>query len=87
MIKIDGKFKFTGEQRTGCIFCMYGCHLEKGENRRFIRLSKTHPQLYNYCINGGEYDKEGKWVPNNEGLGLGHVLDQINVNYKEGEIK
>lgn len=83
LIIIDGKFKFTGEQRTGCIFCMYGCHLEKGEDRRFIRLSKTHPQLYNYCINGGEYDEEGKWVPSNKGLGLGHVLDQINVDYKE----
>ena len=42
--------KTTGEQRTGCIFCMYGIHLEKGENR-FQRLERTHPQLQSYCMN------------------------------------
>ena len=40
----------TGEKRTGCIFCMYGIHLEKGENR-FQRLERTHPQLHDYCMN------------------------------------
>ena len=33
-----------------CIFCMYGIHLEKGENR-FQRLERTHPQLHSYCMN------------------------------------
>lgn len=47
----DGKLYTTGEQRTGCIFCPCGCHLEKGDKRRFIRLHKTHPKLYNYCMN------------------------------------
>ena len=42
--------KNTGEKRTGCIFCMYGIHLEKGENR-FQRLERTHPQLHSYCMN------------------------------------
>lgn len=42
--------KTTGEKRTGCIFCMYGIHLEKGENR-FQRLERTHPQLHSYCMN------------------------------------
>jgi len=32
----------TGCQRTGCIFCAYGCHLEKGETR-FRRLAKNSP--------------------------------------------
>lgn len=40
----------TGEKRTGCIFCMYGIHLEMGENR-FQRLERTHPQLHSYCMN------------------------------------
>jgi 3'-phosphoadenosine 5'-phosphosulfate sulfotransferase (PAPS reductase)/FAD synthetase len=69
----------TGCNRTGCIFCMFGCHLEKGQNR-FQRLKETHPRQYEYCINGGEM-VEGKWQPNKEGLGLGKVLDYIGVKY------
>lgn len=113
----EDKLKTTGCDRTGCIFCMFGCHLEKEPNR-FQRLKETHPRQYEYCINGGQYtdfrvlDSDGneiklkhctreqiekwvsanldnenftikrKWQPNKEGLGLGHVLDRIGVNYK-----
>lgn len=69
----------TGCDRTGCIFCMFGCHLEKEPNR-FQRLKETHPRQYEYCIKGGEM-VDGKWQPSKEGLGLGHVLDYIGVNY------
>lgn len=69
----------TGCDRTGCIFCMFGCHLEKEPNR-FQRLKETHPRQYEYCIGGGEY-VNGKWQPSKEGLGLGKVLDYINVKY------
>lgn len=69
----------TGCNRTGCIFCMFGCHLEKEPNR-FQRLKETHPRQYEYCINGGEM-VDGKWQPNKEGLGLGKVLDFIGVKY------
>ena len=69
----------TGCDRTGCIFCMFGCHLEKEPNR-FQRLKETHPRQYEYCINGGEM-VDGKWQPNKEGLGLGKVLDYIGVKY------
>lgn len=41
----------TGCRRTGCIFCGFGFHLEKGETR-FQRLAKTHPRQYEYCIGG-----------------------------------
>ena len=68
---------FTGCQRTGCIFCGFGCHLEKEPNR-FQRLKQTHPQLYDYCMRGGKYDENGKWIPNN-GLGMAKVLDYIGV--------
>ena len=71
--------KTTGCNRTGCIFCMFGCHLEKEPNR-FQRLKETHPRQYEYCISGGEY-VDGKWQPSKEGLGLGKVLDYINVKY------
>ena len=56
-----------GQARTGCMFCMFGTHLEKEPNK-FQCMAKTHPQLYDYCINK---------------LGLGKVLDYINVSYKE----
>lgn len=44
----------TGCQRTGCTFCAFGAHLEKGESR-FQMLAKTHPKLYRYCIDGGQW--------------------------------
>lgn len=77
--KSDDVLKTTGCDRTGCMFCMFGCHLEKSPNR-FERLKKTHPKQYNYCINGGEMIN-GLWQPSKEGLGLGKVLDFINVKY------
>ena len=55
----------TGVKRTGCMFCMFGVHLEKRPNR-FELMKKTHPQLHNYCINK---------------LGIGKVLDFIGVEY------
>lgn len=74
------KLTTTGCDRTGCIFCMFGCHLEKEPNR-FQRLKETHPRQYEYCINGGEMI-DGKWQPSKEGLGLGKVLDYIGVKYE-----
>lgn len=56
----------TGVQNTGCVFCMFGVHLEKKPNR-FQLLNKTHPKLYDYCINK---------------LGCGNVLDYIGVEYE-----
>lgn len=75
----DDLLTTTGCDRTGCIFCMFGCHLEKEPNR-FQRLKETHPRQYEYCIGGGEM-VDGKWQPNKEGLGLGKVLDYIGVKY------
>lgn len=69
----------TGCKRTGCIFCMFGCHLEKEPNR-FQRLKETHPRQYQYCIGGGEY-VEGILQPSKEGLGLAKVLDYMGVKY------
>jgi len=54
-----------GYTRTGCMFCMFGVHLEKGENR-FQLMKKTHPKQYDYCINK---------------LGCGKVLHSINVDF------
>lgn len=63
----DGvKLTTTGASRTGCMFCMFGAHLEKQPNR-FQRMELEHPGLYDYCINK---------------LGCGKVLNYIGAPYK-----
>lgn len=54
-----------GYTRTGCMFCMFGAHLEKEPNK-FQLMKDTHPKIYNYCINK---------------VGCGKVLDLIGVKY------
>lgn len=86
IVEVEGELKTTGCDRTGCIFCAFGCHTEKGVTR-FQRLKETHPRQYDYCINGGEYDETGKWIPNKEGLGMGQVFDELNSLYGEDFIR
>lgn len=74
----------TGCNRTGCIFCAFGAHLDK--ESRFERLKKTHPRQYEYCIGGGEY-VDGVWQPSKDGLGMGHVFDELNRIYGDGFIR
>ena len=38
-----------GYSRTGCMFCMFGYQCEKSPTR-FDLMSKTHPQIYEYCM-------------------------------------
>lgn len=66
-----GKLKTTGCHRTGCVFCAFGCHLEKEPNR-FQRLHETHPKLWEYCMK--DWDSGG--------LGMKNVLERINVKIK-----
>lgn len=54
-----------GYDRTGCMFCAYGVHLEKGENK-FQLMKRTHPTQWRYCMFK---------------LGLAEVLDYIGVDY------
>lgn len=77
----DCKLHCTGCHRTGCVFCGFGAHLEKGENR-FERMKHTHPKHYEFCIGGGAYDPvDGLWKPTEKGLGYARVLDYIGVRY------
>lgn len=57
LIHGHGKLKCSKCNRTGCIFCGFGVHNEKGETR-FQKLAKTHPRQYEYCMMGGQ------WVDN-----------------------
>lgn len=83
-----GKLCTTGCERTGCIFCGFGAHLDErnGGTPRFVRLRQTHPKQYQYCIGGGEY-VDGIWQPNEKGLGMGHVFDELNKIFGDGFIK
>lgn len=54
-----------GYTRTGCMFCLYGIHLEKEPNR-LQKMKITHPTQYEYCINE---------------LGYGKILDILNIKY------
>ena len=58
----------TGCKRTGCIFCGYGCHLEKPGEGRFERLRVTHPKQYDYIMRPKDRG----------GLGYKEVIDWIN---------
>jgi 3'-phosphoadenosine 5'-phosphosulfate sulfotransferase (PAPS reductase)/FAD synthetase len=51
------KLQCSGCDRTGCMFCAFGFHNEKGTTR-FQRLAFTHPRQYEFCIGGGQ------WVDN-----------------------
>ena len=59
--------KTTGCQRTGCMFCGFGCHREKYPSR-FERLKETHPQIYEWIMKPWD---EG-------GLGYKDVIDWLN---------
>ena len=47
--RADGSLEFTRADRTGCTFCLFGCHMDRGLNR-IQRLKSTHPQLWRYVI-------------------------------------
>jgi 3'-phosphoadenosine 5'-phosphosulfate sulfotransferase (PAPS reductase)/FAD synthetase len=69
----------TGCKGTGCMFCMFGVHLEPEPNR-FQKMKITHPKQYDYCMGGGAFVNE-KWMPDKKGLGMAKVLDYIGVKY------
>ena len=70
VVEENGMYRTTGVERTGCMFCAFGCHLEKCPNR-FQKMQETHPRLYSYCMK--DWEKGG--------LGMANVLDYIGVPY------
>ena len=66
IVETDCGLCTTGVNHTGCMFCMFGVHLEDEPNR-FQKMKITHPKQYDYCINK---------------LGLGKVLDYMGIDYK-----
>jgi len=66
----------TGCNRTGCMFCGFGCHMEKPGEGRFERMKKTHPKQYEWIMKPWD---EG-------GLGYKDVIDWINEHNGKGRI-
>lgn len=70
VVQLDGTVKkesLEAVERTGCMFCLFGIHLEdKGKNNRIQRIAISHPKLYNVIINK---------------CGLGKILQYIGVEY------
>lgn len=56
-------YYISGEKRTGCMFCAFGAHLEKGANR-FQRMSVSHPRQHSIIM---------------ERIGMRKPLELINV--------
>ena len=65
VIKENDIYTTTKCERTGCIFCGFGVHLEKEPNR-YQLLEKTHPELHKYCM---------------EKLGFKEVCEFMNIKY------
>lgn len=65
--------KTTGCSRTGCMFCGYGCHLEKGIGR-FERMKQTHPKQYEWIMK--------PWAEG--GLGYKEIIDWLNEHGNMG---
>jgi 3'-phosphoadenosine 5'-phosphosulfate sulfotransferase (PAPS reductase)/FAD synthetase len=62
----NGVLACTREDRTGCMFCMFGIQYD-GTPNRFQRMERDYPKQYDYCINK---------------LGIGKVLDYAGIPYK-----
>jgi len=60
-----------GYERTGCMFCMYGCHKDASPTR-FEMINKTHPKIYDYCM---------------EKLGLRKIFEWMNEHMTKDNIK
>lgn len=67
IVELDnGKLGFSKTDRTGCVFCMFGVHLDKEPNR-FQIMQKDNPQMYRYCM---------------EELGIKKVLEYCNIPHE-----
>ena len=66
IVETNGQLRCTREDRTGCMFCMFGIQYD-GTPNRFQRMERDYPKQYDYCINK---------------LGIGAVLDYVGIPYK-----
>jgi len=82
VVEVGGELKCTGNDRTGCKFCLFGIHMEKGKNR-IQRLAEVEPESYKEFVEnggGGVMDILGvDWKPYRKDI----QMDMIDSNYEE----
>ena len=82
------RLECSGCRRTGCIFCLFGMHLEKKMMMtRLQRLAWTHPKQYEYCLGGGQWVDNPRYdpaAPKMDGDWLNWNPKKIWVPSKEG---
>ena len=53
-----------GYKRTGCMFCLFGYHLELRDGfDRLKLLEETHPKQYRYCLDKMGMREVLEWYP------------------------
>jgi 3'-phosphoadenosine 5'-phosphosulfate sulfotransferase (PAPS reductase)/FAD synthetase len=50
IVKVGGVFKCSGQDRTGCKLCLFGCYAETGTENRIQRLAWLDPESYILAI-------------------------------------
>lgn len=50
LTKDNKRLKTSGCDRTGCMFCGFGCHLEPEGEGRFEKMKVNYPQIYDYIM-------------------------------------
>ncbi|MBD5532853.1 MAG: phosphoadenosine phosphosulfate reductase family protein [Lachnospiraceae bacterium] len=73
-------FETTGCNRTGCVYCGFGCHREKSPNRWEMAEKLSNPEIIDYMMRGGAFTEKGIWKPDGRGLGFWFVIEWINVH-------
>lgn len=73
----NGKLYTTGAERTGCIMCGFGIHLEKRPHR-FDMLREQNPRAWHFWMYECCTDET-----TGEKYGWGRVLDYIGVQWEE----
>lgn len=71
------KYRTTGQDRTGCIFCLFGITRDKD---RIAKLQIQEPMLADYVLRGGEFGEDGYWKPSKNGLGYWFVIEWLNIH-------
>lgn len=74
----NGKLRTTKAQRTGCVICGFGLHLESRPHR-FDRLYMRNPKGWEYWMNSCCMDEDGTKY------GWGRVCDYIGVEWRDPE--
>ena len=73
-----GKLRTTKAQRTGCVMCGFGLHLEKRPHR-FDRIYYADPKKWNFWMNSCCTDEAGNKY------GWGRVCDYVGIEWRDPE--